>query len=283
VGGNTEITFTDDLSTISDDTADGEVNIPFGFGAFTSKNHSTKEFTRNPDFWLNDIDFTGNSVSNSRQGRRRAGSLVTKRHIIMAAHFPLHAGDVVWFTDNDNNTISRTILSAMNHPNWVGGPNYDYDLRIALLDEDVPNSISYFEVLPENYEDFMVIDVQRQIPLIIQNRFEEYGVRRGTWRSDLNSVTHVGFRSGSPNYVARNTYAIGLGSGDSGNGIFLLVDGAALLMGCHTGTTFATNISNTIDEINDLIEQVDSDAGVSTGYTLTECDLSGKGFIDFSD
>ena len=49
-------------------------------------------FPANPHFYLKDVDFSCASPWNDSTGTLRAGTLISKRHIIFAKHFPLWKG-----------------------------------------------------------------------------------------------------------------------------------------------------------------------------------------------
>jgi hypothetical protein len=67
---------------------------------FSEQDHANATYVRNPNCWGQDIeDITAISPWNSRQGRHRAGTLISPRHIIHAAHYPLYTNDKVRFID----------------------------------------------------------------------------------------------------------------------------------------------------------------------------------------
>ena len=65
-------------------------------------------------------------------------------------------------------------------------------------------------------------------------------------------------------------------SGDSGNPAFIIVDGELVLMTVWTygGAGGGTAVANYISGINTMIATADTQAGVSTNYTVTEADFS---------
>tara|TARA_B110000459_G_C16272006_1_gene342526 strand:- start:161 stop:535 length:375 start_codon:yes stop_codon:yes gene_type:complete len=64
--------------------------------------------------------------------------------------------------------------------------------------------------------------------------------------------------------------------GDSGNPAFLIVDGELVLTTVWTfgGAGSGTAVANYISDINTMISTADTQAGVSTNYTVTEADFS---------
>nr|MCR5414954.1 hypothetical protein [Kiritimatiellia bacterium] len=57
------------------------------------------EFMPNPHFWAKNIDLSCASPWNDRFGQQRAGTLISRRHIIFAKHWPLSPGTIVTFVD----------------------------------------------------------------------------------------------------------------------------------------------------------------------------------------
>ena len=58
-----------------------------------------KPFPANEKFWLKGVDFSCASPWNDECGAVWAGTLISKRHIIFAKHFPLWKGCRVLFVD----------------------------------------------------------------------------------------------------------------------------------------------------------------------------------------
>ena len=67
-------------------------------------------------------------------------------------------------------------------------------------------------------------------------------------------------------------------AGDSGNPVFIIIGGEAVLITSYKTTMNGPSYAGYISAINTLIASADSSAGVSTGFTLTEFDL---GSFDF--
>ena len=112
-------------------------------------------YVNNLGSWAADLDLTSIYVWNSRRADHLKGTnggvLVSPRHLSIAAHYPdeLRAGDTVRFVDRDNNVVVREIIAAMDHPMALN--TVQHDIRICLLDQDVPSSISFSKILPENW------------------------------------------------------------------------------------------------------------------------------------
>ena len=75
-----------------------------------------------------------------------------------------------------------------------------------------------------------------------------------------------------------DNFAWDLQTGDSGQQAYAIVDGTAVLLTCfHTDSTGPSYAENR-DGINHLIADVDSDAGIDTGYQLEVFDIAPYNF-----
>ena len=177
-------------------------------------------WVRNADFWANDVDTSCASFWNSSYGRFRAGTLLTKRHMLFASHFPPAIGSSVLFLGTDNNIYTNTIVATST----VDGT----DILIGLLQSEMPDVVSPARLLPDGYEEYICIGTR--IP-VCQFDFDEQGLvyelekplaSYATTRTPLKT-SRVGFYE--------NTVV-----GDSGDPIYLLIDGSAILLGVlHVG------------------------------------------------
>jgi hypothetical protein len=237
--------------------------------------------SRSTDFWAKDIDFTSVSVWNNRgydtpaDFRKRGATAITKRHIIMAKHFKLSASDVVYFVDPDGTWVSRTVSAIADHGSA--------DITVGVLNADLPDNISFAKVLPSNVNDFLktssvgAID-QYYRPIVAGFDFEK--------KLTLMVLTYMLSSSNNSTYIATpasipdpyDNLGEALIAGDSGNPVFIIIGGEAVLITSYKTTTNGPSYAGYISAINTLIGSADSSAGVSTGFTLTEFDL---GSFDF--
>jgi len=229
-----------------------------------SASNISGSYTRNTACWAYGLDLTCISPWNSRQGKNRAGTLITPRHIINAAHYELYVGDTVRFVTDDNTVITRTVAGKKRHPDYT--PYYP-DLTVYTLDSDVPAGSSFCKVLPSDYADY--IPDAYQVAALCLDQEEKALV---TDLIELEEMARFMF----PNTAEEQVLYEHKIAGDSGNPAFLLVGDVPVLLTCWTygGAGQGTFISSLISDINQMIIDADAQAGVSTGYTLTEVDLS---------
>ena len=159
VTGQTSLTFdgyiAGSLSKEVSDAVDTRIN---GLNATTAKpiystqNHDTSTYVRNTGCWVADLDLTSISPWNSTEGKNRAGVLISPRHILFAAHYQINNGSTIRFVDNNNNVVTRTMVNKLTHPDYT--PYYP-DITVGLLDSDVPASISFVKILPQNWNNYL--------------------------------------------------------------------------------------------------------------------------------
>ena len=176
----------------------------------------------NEKFWLRDVDFSCVSPWNDSCGALRAGTLISRRHVIMAKHFPLWKGVRILFVDRQGEVCPCRIKATKS---FDGS-----DILIGLLDYEVTPNIHPAKILPENYEKY--IGNGKGLPVITFNQCEQ------TFLTEISSITTNHLTSiGSTNPKCE---ALGgkIVSGDSGNPAFLLVGNEPVLLYClHSGGT----------------------------------------------
>jgi len=229
---------------------------------FTSQDHASSTYVRNPDLWCGDLDITCASPWNSSGGHKRAGTLVTPRHVIGAAHYEYSVGAVVRFVEKDGTVHDRTVSGKARHPE---SRNYHPDLTIYTLDSDLPSTIKPCYVMPSDYTSYLV---NEQVKTACLGLDQEEKALIIDWNSGGRMRTPT-----DPNRLIFHENKI---SGDSGNPAFLIVDRELVLVTVWTfgGAGSGTPIADYISDINTMISTADTQAGVSTNYTVTEADFS---------
>jgi hypothetical protein len=99
---------------------------------YSAYNHTSATYTRNASCWLADIDLSCVAVaSNSGSGwtRQRGGTLITPRVIIIARHFAYGVGTQVRFSNASGTVENRTVIAV---DSASGG-----DISVCVLDAAV--------------------------------------------------------------------------------------------------------------------------------------------------
>lgn len=234
---------------------------------FSTQNHNTPSYIRNTNCWANNLDLTSISPWNSTEGGNRAGVLISPRHIIFAAHYQINNGSTIRFIDNNNNIVTRTMVNKLTHPEYR--PYYP-DITIGLLDSDVPSTISFVKILPQNWSNYLPsLSSIYRVPCLVLDQEEKALVGElhvlGTAASFLTPINS-----------SRLSFFESIVLGDSGNPAFLIIDDELVIITVWTygGAGAGTSILYHKDAINTMM------ATLGGGYSLTEIDLSG--FTDYS-
>jgi hypothetical protein len=212
--------------------------------------------TRNGSAWFNAIDLR--SVATTAKG----GALISPEHALFAAHYAPSVGATVTFIDQSLTApISRTVLAVAVHPGYEEA-TYRNDIAVARLSAPVP--LPAAKTLPARWRDYIpYVNSYLRLPLIA---FEASGSGQVVSSPLLEDVTENGFML---NYVDRDpTQLPTIVSGDSGQPLFLLVNGEAVLIGTFTGSFYGTFLPDEFDEVNGLMQTLGG------GYELQAVDLS---------
>jgi len=257
-----------EVSDAVDDRIDG-LNATTAKPIFTTQNHTTSTYVRNSGCWASDLDLTPISPWNSTGGATRAGTLISPRHVIFCEHYNFHpsVGATIRFVASDGTVVNRTINALETHPDYT--PFYP-DITIGLLDSDVPASIGFVKILPQNWANYLPsLSSSYKLPCLVLDQEEKALI------SCLYSLnTSANFLT--PTQSARFAFYEKIIGGDSGNPAFLIIDDELVIITVWTfgGAGGGTSILYHKDAINTMM------ATLGGGYSLTEIDLSG--FTDFS-
>lgn len=108
---------------------------------------SKDQFGLNPKFWAKGIDFSCVSPWNSAGGSLRAGTLISKRHIIFAKHFPLWKGVRILFVGEDGGVCPCYIEKTKALEKC--------DVMIGSLNVEVTPNIHPAKILPDDYSKYI--------------------------------------------------------------------------------------------------------------------------------
>lgn len=189
---------------------------------FSSQNHTAATYTRSTTCWAKTINLSGVSPWNSNAGVFWAGTLISPRHVIFAAHAAPPNGSTIRFVAMDGTVVNRTLSATVN----VGG-----DILVGVLSSDVPGSISFAKLLPASASPLLIAGTpllafdQEENALVTEfyGVTDNYGLDTGgAW---INEV---------PSNPPRSSFYEAIVSGDSGNPAFIIVHGAPVLVTAWT-------------------------------------------------
>ena len=221
------------------------------------------KWTRNINCWAKDLDLTGTSCGIWGLGGVGGGTLITKKHVLLANHVPYPSlPAIIYFVDKNNNSYQHKIIKTKQVANT--------DILIGELDKEVDSSLKVYNVLPANYLKYF--DKQINFPLLYSDQEKkaligENGMINTTYGS-TNTLINI------PKDVNKAQYFEALIVGDSGNLVSTIINNEIVVIGgwymtLGTMAGLATNIPSYINEVNNTI------SSLSSGYKVNEVDLSG--------
>ena len=217
----------------------------------------SKGWRSNEKFWLKDVDFSCASPWNDECGAQRAGTLISKRHIIFARHFPLWKGVRIHFVGQDGEVCPCRIAKTL--------PLMNSDIMIGLLDYEVTPNIHPAKILPDDYAKY--IGTGNGLPIVTFNREEK------AYLSELNSIWTTPKLKILTNLASKNSawkmLKGNLVGGDSGNPAFLLIGNEPILLYCvhQGGAGHGPSILHNREEIQKAMDEL------CPGYRLETFDL----------
>jgi hypothetical protein len=238
---------------------------------FSTQDHTTPTYVRNTGAWCAPYAAALTAISpwNSQGGGGMAGILISPRHVLFCTHWR-PSGGTIRFIAADNTVITRTLTAVSSLPGYSG---YYPDLSVGVLDSDVPGTIAFARVLPDNWAAKLptVNSTSLRLPALGLDQEEKATVR------DLSTLT-----AGSGSYGAVAAFAPpsnGTRAGfyedvvlyDSGNPACLFINGQLVVLTCWTfgGSGQGTFTTYHRTAINALM------TSLGGGYQLTDADLTG--------
>ena len=218
---------------------------------------------RNNNCWAKSLDLSGYAAAVVPLGGVGGGTLITKKHVLLANHVPYSQSPfMIFFINNNNVSLVYNVMKTKRVANT--------DILIGELDKEVDSSLKVYNVLPANYLKYF--DKQINFPLLYSDQerkalIGENGMINTTYGS-TNTLINI---SKDAN---RSQYFEALIGGDSGNIVSTIINNEIVLIGAWymtlgTMAGLATNIPSYINEVNNTI------SSLSSGYKVNEVDLSG--------
>jgi hypothetical protein len=269
---------------------------------YTTQNHTLSTYVRNPNCWCYDLADKMSCISpwnnavGSPGGTTGGGVLITPRHVYMTTHFQLSAGTIIRFVSQNNQIVDRTIVETYSHPLY-NPSTANFDITVGLLDTAVPSSIIPARVVPLNFHDYFI---QQLIPLngLWTVAFPAAGSLYTDQEEKALVIDHFMSSTAFHEFSApTNTLKVSayepIITGDSGNPVFYIINNELVLLGAWAavrpnGDAIASEYNIPIDRngftrsplLQEMIDTVDANYGISTGYKLNTVTLSS--FVKFT-
>jgi len=219
-------------------------------------------FCPNPNWYLNGIDFTCVSPWNSASGRLRAGTAISRRHIIFAKHYPIAVGARMTFV-GDTGTASHYTVTGTRALEGC-------DIMIGALNAELTPDIHPAKVLPTNFEKW--ITDGRTWPLITFNQHEQAFLCEMTSKWNKQSGMMILTNKRADSYSARQ-FGGTIIVGDSGDPAFLMYGERPILVYCllSGGLGYGPFIHRYRSQIQQAMD------ALAPGYRLEEFDFTKAG------
>lgn len=251
---------------VSDDIDDRITNVTSSNAEtykpiFSTQDHTNSIYVRNTSSWVYGLDLTAISPWNSNGGVRKAGTLISPRHIIFANHYTIANGSKIRFITQDNVVVERTLVNSIQ----VGSPS---DVQVGVLDSDVSDTISFAKFLPDGWQNYIPGIPYLPIPIFYTDQEEKALVNQWPWIQAGAVVSFSYPQSTSPSRKALSEQVI---SGDSGNPAFLIINNQLVILTAWQVAGAGAGPSHTYykSQINAAM------TSLGGGYQLTTVDLSG--------
>ena len=241
------------FDTLIKEKKDKNIMTPYG---------NPYNWPRNNNCWAKSIDLTGYAACIVPLGGVGGGTLITKKHVLLANHVPYSASPfMIFFVNNNNVSLVYNVVKTKRVANT--------DMLIGELDKEVDASLKVCSVLPANYIKYF--NKETNFPLLYSDQerkalIGEHGLINITYGS-TNTLINIS------KDVNRAQYFEAVIGGDSGNIVSTIINNELVLIGgwymtFGTMAGLATSIPSYIDEVNNVI------SSLSSGYKVNVVDLS---------
>ena len=234
---------------------------------YSTMDHTTTNYVRNTNSWAYPLDLTCCSVWNSSGANRKAGTLITPKHLLLATHYSVSTGTVFRFVDSTNGIYERTAVAVKNitgydlsatnlYPQLSG---YDSDTEstdyfLVQLSTELPAEITPARRFPANWISYLPYTEngsarrQENFPILMTDQYERATIGESF---DIGLSTAVNYNADYGDYAPpwmfsppnilfqrRITYVPFFRnkiSGDSGSPMLVYIDGQPIITGTLTG------------------------------------------------
>jgi hypothetical protein len=218
------------------------------------------KWTRNQNCWAKSIDMTGAVVSIYGLGGVGGGTLITKKHLLLANHVPYPKIPFkVYFVDKFNQAYEYSVIKTTQ----VGTS----DIMIGELDTTVSDSLKVYSVPPSNFNKYISwAGGPPVIPVICSDQEKKALIGGFDTLQNLDGTVYAQVSKIETLPLFYESCAVG----DSGNPVMTMIAGEPVLIGAWyrlwSSSCLASYIPSNISAINSIL--------ATSSMRLKEVDLS---------
>jgi hypothetical protein len=219
-------------------------------------------FTKNPDCWAGEMDFSSCSVWNSSDKSHPTGTLITPKHVLSATHYPVSAGLRLTFVSKAGKQIVRKVVKTKQIP-FI---RKDYpDLIVGLLDDEIPpEDVTPATILPLDYK--QMLGKGEGLPCIWLSQHKEVKI------GDVALLDGVSVVTFPPKDPERKRFYKRIAYYDSGSPVYMIINGQTVLLTVWTRGSdhgVGTSVADFAKKLDGVIEVLSPGAK----YTLERINL----------
>lgn len=190
---------------------------------------------------------------------------ITPHHAIGASHYGPEVGDVIYFCDQNNQTVARTVSARTD----LGG---DTDCCIVRFSEALPSTVAKYRTLPSAWQDYAPVNQNSPLttrasnwPIVLTSHYRwdagwpaqrhgRFAYLAQVYNLPQNaSVNFLLFRA-TEEFVNYTGEESGIRGGDSGGPCFFIINGELVLVHCFLGGNGGPYHPSFLSQINAALD-----------------------------
>lgn len=252
------------------------------YSLYSTYNTTTNTYVKSHTSWAASLDFTGMMVNKVGSPGVTRVTAITPHHAIGASHYGPEVGDVIYFCDQNNQTVARTVSARTD----LGA---NTDCCIVRFSEALPATVAKYRTLPSTWQDYSPNngtyppDIASRClnwPMVITSHYrwdagwpaQRYG--RFAYIAQIDAMLPI-FSTNRVSFKPTNTFInyngieSGIRGGDSGGPCFFIINGELVLVHCLFTSTGGPFHPSFLSQINAALDTLGPG-----GQTYQTVDLS---------